>query len=165
MKKEMTEQEYEAYLQQQRSVQEDLEETPENFNAFNRLPTGAVQYEPEVSDRIISVESSFVPRDRQGNHKELFTRDVVTAFANDNDRSVFDQNANLLSHTNSLEEKYDWDLSDFHNMIVRTIHGVVISSKMTGKAAKVAKSMYAESTTNLRKEINSPNKKGFKLPF
>jgi len=151
---------YEEQLEAERQHQSDLEESPENYNSFER-PTGAgVQFEPEVSDRIINVETSFVRKKDAATHKELFTRDVVTAFADPIDRGVFNQNANLLSHLNTFEEKYDSDLSNFHNMVVKTIHGVVISSKMTGKACKVAKSMYAESTTRLTKELNRPQRRG-----
>jgi hypothetical protein len=153
--------EYENQLENQRQINEDLKED----DYFTQMPQAPVQQEPEVSDKIITVQSAFNKRGQLKPHKELFTTDVVTAFGTEGDRSVFDQNANLLSHVVALEEKYEWDLSDFFNMVVRTTHGVTISSKMTGKAAKVAKSMYAETSSILKKEINHPQKKGFKLPF
>jgi hypothetical protein len=120
-----------------------------------------------VSDKIISPHASFVSSGNKNQMKEIFTRDMTTAFCDDYDRSIVDQLSNLLAHMDFLREKYyieegrkNWDLAGFHNMTANNILKIANSSKMIGRASKTAKSMYTESSGFLRKEVSKPKSKG-----
>jgi len=65
----------------------------------------------------------------------------------------------LLAETYAFSEKYDESMINVFNEVVRVRFSLLNLSRATGKAAKLAKSQFVESTAQIRRDLVGQNKK------
>lgn len=106
--------------------------------------------EQQLGQLILSVKSRIANKKNnkgeweETGYKEIFSTDVTTAFLDDGDLSVLRNQEELLSMIKSFAESNDLDMEESYNLIANCHNGLVISSKATGKGAKIAKSQFVE---------------------
>lgn len=75
---------------------------------------------------------------------EILTPDMTSAFLDDTDLSTARNMEQLLSMLRSFAGTYSIDMKEAYNFIAHYHNALVISSKSTGKGAKVSRSQYVE---------------------
>ena len=128
-----------------------------------------VGLDSQVSALILEMNARFLKYDVDYDNRQLLCKEKFSflepwgeesrCFLEGNNPKIVALIDMLLSEEHSYSGKYDEDLSKSFNEVVRVRQSILNLSRATGKAAKVAKSQYVESSANIRRDLVSGQKK------
>jgi len=129
-----------------------------------------VSLDTQVSAMILGVDRRFLKWDYDADHNSLVCRekfgykepymDESLNFLEGDERKLIVQIDSTLSKIKQFADKRDIDLSPVFNYFVNIRDSLLLTSRATGKAVKVAKSQYVESNATIsRPQSNFGNKK------
>lgn len=164
--------------EQRRQFQETMQrqaEAQDNQLVANMHDPANVAYDPQVSAMILEANRRFLnwrfdPNTRQlicmekYQYKEPYM-DEPLSFLTDEERLILNQLGNTLSIIYQFGQKYDLDMSGTFNQIANVRQDLLLGSRSTGKAMKISKSQYVESTASIQRSgtVGGGKKKLFGL--
>lgn len=153
---------------QDKEISESQQET---MLAQSMLNAGQVSMDTQVSALILEMKQRFLKyKIIKNDGEEPFALCVETypylepwgeesrCFLEGNYPKLVGEIDMLLSELYNYSERYDEDMSGAFNELVRVRHSILGLSRATGKAAKVAKSQFVESSANIRRDIMNKQK-------